>query len=247
MATCPKCGTSILPNAGRCARCGASAGGPNSLGGAAAPSKALLIVVLAGAVSTAGMGAAVFLLMRAPAPPPAAREQPTSELPPAPPTPEPAEVQDRIEAALQHARRQLVEAKAGAGDDATREQLEAALRQTDGMLAKARQDQVAPPAPPAGAARCEPQEVAQISRRNQRALRACYERSLKRDPRLSGRLVLEVKVDPAGKVQSVEFGEGAMADVAMRQCSQMFVSRWTFPATAEGCRATLVYNFASSP
>jgi hypothetical protein len=66
------------------------------------------------------------------------------------------------------------------------------------------------------------------------ALRACYERSLKRNPSLAGKLLLHLTIAPAGTVSSVDVSSDALDDSELPTCVRAAALRWRFPAPEGG-------------
>ncbi len=66
------------------------------------------------------------------------------------------------------------------------------------------------------------------------ALRVCYERALRRDASLAGRVVLRFTVTAAGTVADVSIDEASIADPAFRDCLMKAVSHWRFTAPSKG-------------
>jgi outer membrane biosynthesis protein TonB len=70
--------------------------------------------------------------------------------------------------------------------------------------------------------------------------RGCYERALRQNATLEGRLVVNVRVGPRGQVCSAGVATDALHDAAVSQCVvQMFRSA-VLPAPAGGCVDTAV-------
>jgi TonB family protein len=65
------------------------------------------------------------------------------------------------------------------------------------------------------------------------AVKGCYERALKRNPNLSGKIVLRWTITPSGTVQNVE-AENDIGDPEVANCIKQLVSRWRFPAPSGG-------------
>jgi len=74
------------------------------------------------------------------------------------------------------------------------------------------------------------------------AIKACYERSLKRNPSLSGKVKVRWTITAAGTVASVEIEEDSMGDAEVTSCIKGLVSRWRFPAPSGGS-VEVVYPF----
>lgn len=84
--------------------------------------------------------------------------------------------------------------------------------------------------PPVVDGAADPALLAKEVRSRLSALRACYERALKRDPRLAGKLVLRFTVTPAGTVTGAEIDEDTLRDEELRACLLASVRRWRCPA-----------------
>jgi hypothetical protein len=78
------------------------------------------------------------------------------------------------------------------------------------------------------------------------ALRACYERSLKRNPSLAGKLLLRLTIAPAGTVSSVDLGSDSLDDPEMSACVRSSVQRWRFPPP-EGGSLEVSFPFVFQP
>jgi TonB family protein len=75
-------------------------------------------------------------------------------------------------------------------------------------------------------------------------IRACYERHLKRDPNLEGRLLFRINIDESGRVSQVSLLRNSFPDPRVGQCAQMVLERWQFPA---GKAVQVVYPFVFRP
>lgn len=74
------------------------------------------------------------------------------------------------------------------------------------------------------------------------AIKACYERALKRNPNLSGKVKVRWTITAAGTVSAVEIEEDSMGDSEVASCIKGLVSRWRFPAPSGGS-VDVVYPF----
>ncbi len=75
-----------------------------------------------------------------------------------------------------------------------------------------------------------PAEVAAKIRQYRGALVACYETALKRNPNLSGKIVLRFTIGQIGKVTKVEIEADTMHDDEVNQCILARAMNWRFPA-----------------
>ncbi len=75
--------------------------------------------------------------------------------------------------------------------------------------------------------------LAQVVHQNRAAIRACYMRTLKREPSLKiGKLVTTLEIEKSGRVSSVSFGEAARYDVDLGRCLSENIKSWTFPPSS---------------
>jgi TonB family protein len=74
------------------------------------------------------------------------------------------------------------------------------------------------------------------------AIKACYDRALKRNPNLSGKVKIRWTITAAGTVSAVEIEEDSMGDAEVSSCIKGLVSRWRFPAPSGGS-VDVVYPF----
>ena len=74
------------------------------------------------------------------------------------------------------------------------------------------------------------------------AIKACYDRALKRNPNLSGKVKIRWTITAAGTVSAVEVEEDSMGDAEVSSCIKGLVSRWRFPAPSGGS-VDVVYPF----
>jgi hypothetical protein len=77
-----------------------------------------------------------------------------------------------------------------------------------------------------------------------RQIRACYERSLKRDPTLTGTVNLRLHVGPRGSVTQARVEDSTLPDPLVGECLQHEAGTWKFSA---GRNATIVYPFVFRP
>jgi outer membrane biosynthesis protein TonB len=74
------------------------------------------------------------------------------------------------------------------------------------------------------------------------AIKACYERALKRNPNLSGKVKVRWTITAAGTVSAVDIEEDSMGDSEVSSCIKGLVMRWRFPAPSGGS-VDVVYPF----
>ncbi len=66
------------------------------------------------------------------------------------------------------------------------------------------------------------------------AIKACYERALKRNPTLSGKVVVHWTITAAGTVSGIDVENDSLGDSEVANCIKSLVARWRFPAPAGG-------------
>jgi hypothetical protein len=66
------------------------------------------------------------------------------------------------------------------------------------------------------------------------AIKACYERALKRNPSLSGKVVIHWTITAAGTVSGADVEQDTLGDAEVSSCIKSLISRWRFPAPAGG-------------
>lgn len=89
----------------------------------------------------------------------------------------------------------------------------------------------------------DPGVVAKVIRTRKSAIIACYERALKRNPGLSGKVELLFTVSAIGKVTGAEIGSDTMHDDETNQCMVRTVQSWRFPPPADGGEVHFAYPF----
>jgi outer membrane biosynthesis protein TonB len=80
----------------------------------------------------------------------------------------------------------------------------------------------------------DPAMVAKEVRTRLGAIKACYERALKRNPTLSGKVVIHWTITQAGTVSGVDVEQDTLGDAEVASCMKSLVARWRFPAPAGG-------------
>jgi TonB family protein len=80
----------------------------------------------------------------------------------------------------------------------------------------------------------DPNMVAKEVRSRLGAIKACYERALKRNPNLSGKVVVRWTITAAGTVQGVDIDQDSLGDSEVTNCIKGLVARWRFPTPQGG-------------
>lgn len=79
-----------------------------------------------------------------------------------------------------------------------------------------------------------------------KAITGCYERELKRNPTLKGRVVVRFTITSAGRASGVEIEENSLGDDAVGACIRTIVRTWAFPFKPDD-EVTVSYPFVFSP
>jgi TonB family protein len=79
-----------------------------------------------------------------------------------------------------------------------------------------------------------------------RAVTSCYEKELKRNPSLKGRVVVQFTIKPDGRTTDVNVNENTVGSDAVAQCIRFLIRAWTFPFKPEK-EATVAYPFSFAP
>ena len=74
-----------------------------------------------------------------------------------------------------------------------------------------------------------PEQIMRVVRRNQAAVRYCYENELQRQPSLTGRIEIRWRVARSGSVSSARVGSTTMRNARVEGCIVRQVRRWRFP------------------
>jgi len=80
----------------------------------------------------------------------------------------------------------------------------------------------------------DPNVVAKEVRRRLGAVKGCYEKALKRNPSLGGKIVLYWTITAAGTVADVDVEADTLGDPEVTSCITKFVQRWRFPRPSGG-------------
>ncbi|HEX3694646.1 MAG TPA: AgmX/PglI C-terminal domain-containing protein [Polyangia bacterium] len=97
--------------------------------------------------------------------------------------------------------------------------------------------------PPAVDGSLDPSVVTKEVKQRLGAIKACYDRALKRNPQLSGKVVLHWTITAAGTVSGVDIEQDTLGDAEVSSCIKSLVARWRFPAPSGGS-VDVSYPFA---
>ena len=83
--------------------------------------------------------------------------------------------------------------------------------------------------------------IQRVMRRNQSAVRRCYERELQRAPNLAGRVTVRFEIAPTGRVASAQVAGDTLGNAGVSECIVREVRRWVFPQPEGGGSVTVSY------
>ena len=89
--------------------------------------------------------------------------------------------------------------------------------------------------------------VDEVVKRHLNAIRHCYQRALRRDPDLAGKVVVEFVIAADGTVSSAEIEPTTLGHRRTEECVRKRILRMTFPAPAGGGTVVVRYPFLFSP
>ncbi|QQR89238.1 MAG: energy transducer TonB [Myxococcales bacterium] len=89
--------------------------------------------------------------------------------------------------------------------------------------------------------------VVKMIRQRLGAIKACYERELKRNPSLSGKVTVEFTIQQSGSVSGAKSVENSTGDAAVAGCVVSAVQRFRFNPGPEGGSVTFRYPFVFEP
>lgn len=84
--------------------------------------------------------------------------------------------------------------------------------------------------------------VAAVLRRGMRGLKGCYQRALKRNPKLQGKIAVILTINATGKVIRVEIDKDTVGDSAVNSCIKSYAKRWRFPAPEDGEKVEVSFS-----
>lgn len=91
-----------------------------------------------------------------------------------------------------------------------------------------------------------PEALGSWMRGRRGAIQSCYERELKRNHSLSGRLVLKFSISSRGRVTGLDLSEGSLQNAAVSDCISSLAKNWVLPFTPED-EVPVAFPFVFSP
>ncbi|AKF80386.1 hypothetical protein MFUL124B02_11925 [Myxococcus fulvus 124B02] len=88
--------------------------------------------------------------------------------------------------------------------------------------------------------------LARYVRARKGAIQSCYEKELKRNPSLKGKVVVRFSITPSGRVGDFDIDENTLGNEAVASCIRAAIRAWVFPFKPDS-DATVSYPFVFSP
>ncbi|MGI5861015.1 MAG: AgmX/PglI C-terminal domain-containing protein [Myxococcales bacterium] len=93
---------------------------------------------------------------------------------------------------------------------------------------------------------CDRNAISRYIKGRIRALQACYERELKRNPSLKGKLVVRFLIGENGRVSEIEFEEDTLGNSTVAACIRSNIRLWVFPIKDSECPVSYPIVFMPS-
>ena len=90
------------------------------------------------------------------------------------------------------------------------------------------------------------EQLASFVRQRKGAIQGCYEKELKRNPTLKGKVVVRFSITPAGRTSDIEIDENTLNNEAVASCIRTVVRGWVFPFKPES-EVPVAYPFVFAP
>ena len=96
-----------------------------------------------------------------------------------------------------------------------------------------------------GTGKIDKSAVAKVFRRRQGAIRTCYEKALKVNPNVEGKITVQFTIGPAGRITSIDVTSNSTSDSSIGKCIVEKVRGWRFDPPDNGS-VTFSYPFILS-
>ena len=88
--------------------------------------------------------------------------------------------------------------------------------------------------------------ISKVVGRRKGAVKSCYEKQLKRNPKLAGKVKVQFTILESGRVGSTRVMEDTTGDPAVGKCIANAMKRWRFPKP-DGGSVTVAFPFVFAP
>ncbi len=90
------------------------------------------------------------------------------------------------------------------------------------------------------------QKISETVKRRIGAVKSCYEKELKRNPQLQGKIVMQFTIEESGRVSDVSAKSDSIGEPAVSECIKDAIGRWRFDKP-EGGSVTIAFPFIFAP
>ncbi len=90
------------------------------------------------------------------------------------------------------------------------------------------------------------EKLAAYVRSRKGAIQQCYEKELKRNPTLKGKVVVRFNITPAGRTSEIDIEENTLGNEAVASCIKTTIRGWVFPFKP-GSDVAVAYPFVFAP
>src|SRR5262249_55131894 len=90
------------------------------------------------------------------------------------------------------------------------------------------------------------EKLAHYVRQRLKAMQGCYERELKRNPRLKGKIVVRFSILPSGRSGEIDFEQDSLGNEVVSSCIRSVIRGWVFPFKPSDA-VSVAYPFVFSP
>ena len=100
--------------------------------------------------------------------------------------------------------------------------------------------------PEIDSASCDRDAIARFVKARMKSIQNCYERQLKRNPSLKGKIVVRFTINESGKPIELEIEEDTMGNNSVTSCIRSTIRMWTFPIKDNECPVAYPFIFTPS-
>jgi outer membrane biosynthesis protein TonB len=90
------------------------------------------------------------------------------------------------------------------------------------------------------------EKLAAYVRGRKASIQACYEKELKRNPSLKGKVVVRFSITPAGRTSDIDIEENTLGNEAVASCIKTTIRGWVFPFKPDS-EVPVAYPFVFAP
>lgn len=93
---------------------------------------------------------------------------------------------------------------------------------------------------------CDRNAISRYVKARIKAIQACYENALKRNPGLKGKVVVRFTIGPTGRVTELEIDENSLGNEAVIACIKTTIRLWSFPIKDNECPVAYPFLFQAN-